>query len=219
MNEATIASSAEAPVRQRRARRSRENVEGSIRQAARQLFANRGYAATTTREIADVADVSETLLFRYFGDKAQMFEAVIIEPFNQVIREFTAAQQALGMPDAPDIYRLVYDLLTENRDLLTALVIGRGYVTSPTSTFDERAPSLEPFFQAGLASLKAEYADAGVKPPFDIDIGIRLAFGMMGSAVLMREWLFPPGEGARDQVLAVSEEIVSRALRLPPRSS
>ncbi len=200
------------PVRQRRARRSRENVEGCIREAARRLFADRGYAATTTREIAEQADVSETLLFRYFGDKAQLFDAVIIEPFNQVIRKFTMAQTSFHGPDAPDLYRLVFDLLTENRDLLTAIVIGRA---QGATAADHHSPSFEPFFQAGLASLNAEYAAAGITPPFDLDIGIRLTFGMMGSAVLMRDWLFPPGDGARDHILAASEEIVRRALRVP----
>src|SRR6218665_1434156 len=59
----------ETPGLMRRRRRTRADVEQRICDAARQLFAERGYAGTATREIARQADVSETLLFRYYGDK------------------------------------------------------------------------------------------------------------------------------------------------------
>jgi AcrR family transcriptional regulator len=199
----------DTPARARRARRTRENVDGCIRAAARRLFADRGYAATTTREIAQVADVSETLLFRYYGDKAQLFDAVISAPFNTVIQEFTAAQRAIGDPEPPNLYLLVYDLLTENRDLLSALVVGR----PPAEVVAGGGrPSFEPFFEAGAAQLKADYRALGREPDFDIDAGIRLAFGMMTSAVLMQEWLFPNGGGGRDHLIEVLETMIDRAL-------
>jgi AcrR family transcriptional regulator len=199
--------------RPRRARRTREDVEGRIRAAARQLFSELGYAATTTREIAQVADVSETLLFRYFGDKAQLFDAVVSAPFNQLIKEFTAAQHAFGSPEAPNLYRLVYDLLTENRDLLKALVFGG----PPAEALASGArPSFEPFFEAAVNQLEAEYRALGKVTDFNYVTGIRLAFGMMASAVLMREWLFLPGGDDRDHLIAVLETMVSRALGTTP---
>jgi len=45
----------------------------SIVKAAAQLFASQGYHATTTREIARLADVSENTLFRYFDHKEDIF--------------------------------------------------------------------------------------------------------------------------------------------------
>lgn len=57
-------------------------MEQRIRDAARHLFAERGYGGTTTREIARLADVSETLLFRYYGDKAGLLNEVVIAPFH-----------------------------------------------------------------------------------------------------------------------------------------
>ncbi|MBV9841039.1 MAG: TetR/AcrR family transcriptional regulator [Sphingomonadaceae bacterium] len=196
--------------RPRRPRRTRENVEARIRAAARQLFADRGYAGTTTREIAHTADVSETLLFRYYGDKAQLFDAVILTPFKQVIQEFTSAQKVAGNPDAPDLYLLVYDLLTQNRDLLSALIVGRPPAEALAGVGQF---TFEPFFEAGLAQLEAEYRMRGHEPDFDIAAGIRLSFGMMASAVLMQEWLFPNGGGDRDHLIEVIEVMVTRALR------
>jgi len=44
-----------------------------ILQAAGRLFASQGYHATSTREIARLADVSENTLFRHFDSKEELF--------------------------------------------------------------------------------------------------------------------------------------------------
>lgn len=41
--------------------------------AAAQLFASQGFHGTTTREIAELADVSENTLFRHFNGKKEIF--------------------------------------------------------------------------------------------------------------------------------------------------
>ncbi|CAM4030619.1 TetR/AcrR family transcriptional regulator [Kibdelosporangium persicum] len=45
--------------------------------AARDLFAERGYDRTTVRDIAGRAGVNQALLFRYFGSKEALFAAVV----------------------------------------------------------------------------------------------------------------------------------------------
>nr|WP_225955472.1 TetR/AcrR family transcriptional regulator [Kibdelosporangium phytohabitans] len=45
--------------------------------AARDLFAERGYDRTTVRDIARQAGVNQALLFRYFGSKEALFAAVV----------------------------------------------------------------------------------------------------------------------------------------------
>ena len=41
---------------------------------ALELFSEKGYYSTTTKEIARVADVNELTLFRHFGSKANLFQ-------------------------------------------------------------------------------------------------------------------------------------------------
>jgi AcrR family transcriptional regulator len=48
-----------------------------IVQAALELFAQEGYHATSTSKLARVAGVSEGLIFRHFGNKEGLLEAVI----------------------------------------------------------------------------------------------------------------------------------------------
>lgn len=112
--------------RPRRRRRTREAVTERIRDAARQLFAERGYAFATTKEIARLADVSETLLFRYYGDKASLFEDVVTAPFNRLMEEFVARHPDPKDPgrdtDARRFVRDVYALFEENREMFRALL-------------------------------------------------------------------------------------------------
>lgn len=45
--------------------------------AARRMFAERGFDRTTVRDIAKLAGVNQALLFRYFGSKEKLFKAVM----------------------------------------------------------------------------------------------------------------------------------------------
>ncbi len=60
-------------------------------QAALQLFATQGISETTTRQIADLAEVNEVTLFRNFGSKQGLLLAVI-----EAAEVFTQPGEALG---------------------------------------------------------------------------------------------------------------------------
>ncbi len=48
-----------------------------ILETAIKLFAEKGFSGTTTKEIADMADVNESLIFRYFSTKRELYGAII----------------------------------------------------------------------------------------------------------------------------------------------
>ena len=59
-----------------------KRLSGAARRArliavATQLFSDRGFSATTTREIACAADVTEAIIFRHFAHKAELYEAIL----------------------------------------------------------------------------------------------------------------------------------------------
>ena len=57
-------------------RRDPEAKRARLMASARELFAERGYAATTTADVARHAGVSEGIVFHQFGSKARLLEAV-----------------------------------------------------------------------------------------------------------------------------------------------
>ena len=52
--------------------------------AALALFAEKGFAKTSTREIAQAAGVNIAAISYYFGDKAGLYRAAFFEPINGV---------------------------------------------------------------------------------------------------------------------------------------
>ena len=54
-----------------------ENTKERILLAAREVFMRQGYAGATTRQIAAEAGVNEVTLFRHFGNKENIFKAVV----------------------------------------------------------------------------------------------------------------------------------------------
>ena len=69
------------------------NTREEILAAARQLFARRGYQATTMRAIAAEAGVNAALVHHYFGSKEQLLVAAMNLPLNpaDAIRELRDA--------------------------------------------------------------------------------------------------------------------------------
>lgn len=62
--------------------RAAKRLSGAARRerliaVATQLFSDRGFRATTTREIANAAGVTEAIIFRHFAHKADLYEAIL----------------------------------------------------------------------------------------------------------------------------------------------
>ncbi len=82
----------------RREQASATRVE--IAEAARQLFAERGWAATTVRDIARAARVSEPTVYNTYGGKAGLVTALVdaLEPDGEVQRMLSEQASANGDP-------------------------------------------------------------------------------------------------------------------------
>jgi AcrR family transcriptional regulator len=83
-----------------------------IVEAAAQLFAHNGFKGTTTREIAQLANLNEATLFRYFPRKPELFWAAV-ESHVARVKLGRDTQTSLASDDAPAIVvpRLVSFLL------------------------------------------------------------------------------------------------------------
>ncbi len=108
-------------------RRRRGEPRRLLLESARDLFSSQGYAATSTREIADHAGVSETLMFRYFGSKAGLFRVALVEPFVEYIEDLNAKWQSGELDQLSDegfarhLVGDLFDLFRANRGLVVML--------------------------------------------------------------------------------------------------
>jgi AcrR family transcriptional regulator len=77
-------------------------TEVRIVEAAAQLFAHNGFKGTTTREIAQLADLNEATLFRYFPRKPELFWAAVKSHVARV-KMARDTQTSLASDDAPSM--------------------------------------------------------------------------------------------------------------------
>lgn len=60
------------------------STEQKIKDAARKVFTQKGYAATRTRDIAEEAGINLALLNYYFRSKEKLFEEIMLERIQQL---------------------------------------------------------------------------------------------------------------------------------------
>ena len=70
--------------------RRKDDRPAELLQAALELFAEKGYSATRSEEIAKRAGVSKGTLFLYFGTKEELFEAVVKHAVVPVLHDAQA---------------------------------------------------------------------------------------------------------------------------------
>jgi AcrR family transcriptional regulator len=66
----------------------RGTAQQHLLDSAQQLFAEKGYRGTTTKDIAQHAGVSENLIFRYFKSKSELLLASVVNPLFEVLQNF-----------------------------------------------------------------------------------------------------------------------------------
>jgi AcrR family transcriptional regulator len=124
MEDATQSKEGKRPYHSRVRQRQAEDTHRRILAAARQLFASRGYAATTLEAIAEMADVSPKTLGAVFGSKrALLAEVVNPDAFGtqvwQLIEEVRATEDpARRLALVAQITRRAYEPLENELELL-----------------------------------------------------------------------------------------------------
>jgi AcrR family transcriptional regulator len=71
----------------------------AIEQAARELFAERGFHGTTLADITSAAGKSPAVFYRYFADKEDLLAALAESFLHEVV---TPSGLSLHLPDSPD---------------------------------------------------------------------------------------------------------------------
>lgn len=171
----------------RRPRRTGAEVRARLLSAARETFAERGYAASSTKEIARRADVTEVLLFRHYGTKAGIFTEAVIAPVHRFVEDYERAWAAhLHTTPTELIAREYIDrlfgFLNENRDLFVALLDARSHHPDAAVRLSDAFGRL----QMIVADATREYNF----PDRDPALIVRLTFGLVLSAVIHGDVLF-----------------------------
>lgn len=103
-----------------------ERQRREIMDAAAQVFAQKGYAAATTRDIAEACDIGESTLYNYFEGKREIFLAIIQHQAEQVDAVFLEFSRLETRQQMADIFLKVMDILLSQADY-TGTLIGEAW--------------------------------------------------------------------------------------------
>ena len=196
-----MALTTEPLVERRNARRAPDQVRSLILKAAHRLFSAQGYHATPTRQIADEAGVGESVIFRNFGSKAELFETTILTPFSQFVDDWATTWDA-KTTSATDPARVAeafvkgfYDLADEHQELLRTLIAAR--VNGVDPGLAEVATRVSGKLANNLGVVSRVLLEHGAARHFrDVDapVTVAVSVGSVLSLVLLDDWLFPPSQ-------------------------
>lgn len=204
------------------------SVRGRGRQllldAARDLFAERGFKGTSTRDIAERAGVSEVMIFRHFGSKANLFQEAVVEPFTSFMQRYLADYHAREHgklspeEEGRALYSGLFEVLRAERDALLALMAARQFDDLP----DTASAEVEAAFRQVLALLEEVVAtEAEERHIIDFDLvpTVRVMFSMVLATALHGDWLGIGHTVSYDRILDSMTQLTVRGLRVPERPS
>lgn len=180
----------------KRARRAPAAIRSLLLESALDLFARKGYAGTSTREIATNAGVSEALLFRHFGTKVALFEEAVVKPFGQFINDYvdrwevdSAAHDDVAVL-AQDYIGGLYDLLREHKHIVVALVATHAY----EENLDHVVSKSFTVPMERLETLVDSLTVANHYSNVDSALATRATISMVMGMAVLDEWLYKPGK-------------------------
>ena len=159
------------------------DAAGRLRQAALDLFTERGYEQTTVADIAARAGVTERTFFRYFADKREVLFAGTDQLQGHVVARIAAAPEGQAPFDVViDAMAAAGDLLDERR----AFARQRAAAIASNASLQER----ELLKLAGLgAAAAAALRERGVP---DAVAGLLAETGVALFRVAFERWVSSP---------------------------
>lgn len=195
----------------RRARKKRE-LRSRIYEAARRLFIDQGFEATTVAQIAEAADVAQATFFLHFPGKAAVLAEMTSEVAEhlraligeQLARRASAQERISGF--AERVAAEVSPARGLAREVLLELMRSRAH---PGGDLPYLSPVHEPF----AAIIRAGQATGEVRSDFDAAFLGEMALGALNVAIVhwMADPKFPLEDWLRRAAAFVGQALEPRA--------
>lgn len=196
----------------RQVRRPPHEVRALILEAAHRLFTENGYHGTKTREIAEAAEVGESVVFRNYGSKAELFQAAILMPFTDFVTQWATSwdRKPPASSEPEEITRSFvkgfYGFAAEHRELLLTLTAAQ--VRGGDPALAQVAADMSERFADGLGVMRRVLLSQGTARDYenlDPPVTVAVAVGSVLSVLLLADWLFPTYEKRPSKARQIEE--------------
>lgn len=180
--------------------------------AATQVFAEKGYDAATTREVAVRAGCSEGLIHRYFGGKSGLLMA-ILERKADAVMDTSAAM----MPEQTDLGDDIYQMLMspvqsfwDEREFMRVCVARSVVDPEVGRLIGDRLNGSRVRFNA--ARLRAHQRAGRIRDDVDVDAVALALSGLSFSAGFFAQVVFEMDRHDVRQMVRQAAEIITRGI-------
>jgi TetR/AcrR family transcriptional regulator len=180
-----------------RTRLTGEQRRSEILAAAREVFATSGLGGARTSQIAEAAGVAESMLYKHFASKRELFEAAVTRPVAEFVQGVVDGADGLLDRDGPGSERFYRSFLATMTEVLPLLGV---------ALFSDAADGRR-FYNASIVPLFDRYEDT-VRRSLGAVPGARVDAGFLSRAVIGIMFLLAldatyrdgtTGPGPRDQ--------------------
>ena len=149
--------------------------------AARSLFAERGYDAATIRDIAKGAGMSTGAVFANFQDKSELFEAVLAENLAGTLQSFQTAANGEGLTAErlSSALSVGYHRGLEHLPLVQA-IFARAWF-QPDDANDRQRTLVRPFIETITGVLQAGIREGELRQDINLTLITRLIWDVYTS--------------------------------------
>jgi AcrR family transcriptional regulator len=201
---------------------TRGTAPALLLQAAQELFADRGPHATTTRQIAERAKVSEDLIFRYFGSKNGLLHEAVIRPLVDLLESMRSRWTVEdGRPPPSDDERAhrfvgqLYDAVHGNRTVVQTMV--QVLMSTPGELDDGLVRQLaSEMFEPIVPIFTAHLEQEGFRKA-EPELLLRIIFVVIGATAAFLPGMYPDATQvpSRDRIIEELVMFIHYGLRRP----
>lgn len=191
-------------------RRSGREVIERLKDAASEEFGNNGFSRTKTAEIARKAGVSENLLFKHFGSKANLFNDTI---FNPIERHFAAFAKTHPVRDdvagdreavSRQYISEMQRFMREHAEQILLLVMSKAFEAGEVNGID-KVSGLHQYLEHTSDIVRSRLAG---RTRIDPRLTACISFGAILACEIFKDWLFPEDWGTPQEIEEATAEFV-----------
>lgn len=167
-----------------------ERRRAQLTQAAIACFSDKGYHATTIRDVAERAEVSTGLIYQYIGDKEDLLFLALCEVLDEYERQIPAALEGIDEP-LRRLHTAVRTHCRVHESRVAATVLAYRETKSLSRARREEIKQKELATNELIAACVRECTDSGLMTDMDVDMFV-YQIVMFSHMWALKAWHFHP---------------------------
>jgi AcrR family transcriptional regulator len=194
-----------------RAQRAREARRSAVLAAARRIFADKGYHATSIDDIIAAADIARGTFYLYFESKRAIFDELLDQLFTTLAS--TVKRIEVGPTALPPVEQMdatvdrVLDTLLENREMARILL---REAVGIDGEFDQKLAQFYGRIEALLVSAVQTGQEMGLVRPCEATVVARCVLGSVKEVV---HWAFVDVDPTTLDLHRLGREVIAFTLK------